>query len=844
MTRVRISRERPAGSAGILSDCVLILALLGMTTVSCRAGSRFTPPGPNVALGRSYTCEPAPSYSLTTDEGDLVQLTDGVSAPLRKLVDGQDVNSHMIWWHKETVGWQVYRGVPVVVTVDLAQDTPIAGAAFSTGAGFAGVSWPSAVLIAVSQDGKQFQLVGELVHLSGRYGVRPDTGRYVFATDALRCHGRYLRLVIPSKRCLFADEIEIYRGPDELLKQPFAAEPLDDITGYLKDNLVPLVIRNWVGRDLFRARKELAASRVPEEVRNRVDGVLNGVEADNSRLARLSGNDYRSVFPLTGAHRQLLAALGDLRGDEGRPRLGLWKNNRWERLSLWDAPPADRSARDVVVRVRMIRGEKRADTVSIANNTGQAMSARLWFKGLPGPPTPGYVKVHEAEYVAMQSDTDMWDANALPEATLEDGWWQITLPAGVSRQLWFAFRPGKEVKPGRYAGTVVIEPEQGERLLVPLELTVEPLEYPKEHTLALTMWDYAGGAGSYGIVPGNMSAAVAHMRSYGYSVPWLNFFPYPKADGFDAADRLVRELGWSVFDSWVAMWPDARYYAVVIAGGVTRAPSYAGAASGTGQWNRRVGAVLRAWADHVRGLGMDPRRMVFNPVDEFAPGPQAESALRWCRVFRAAVPEFRLFATITHRQPQTVYPELVRAHDFLCPLPHRYDEGGEDSRRFYEELRSEGRELWFYNCAGGPGATNAFRYFRGQEWKLWPANGTGTAFWAYGDVGGSPSGSWNQFAASSVIYSPVYIDASSVADGKHWLAIIEGIEDYEYLRMLRDRVEELEAAGRGGEALKRARKTLDTLPAEVMEAASSGDVDAYDRGRLKALDGILDLARQ
>ena len=826
----------------VFTSLVLILVLQGMAALSCHAIPSFTPPGPNVALGRSYAYEPAPSYSLTTDDGDLVQLTDGISAPLRKLVDGRDVSSHMIWFHKETVGWQVYRGIPVVVTIDLTQDTPIAGVALSTGAGFAGVSWPSAVLIAVSQDGQQFQLVGELVHLSCRYGVRPDTGRYVFATDALRCHGRYVRLVIPSKRCMFADEIEIYRGADELLNQSFDSEPLGDITGYLKGNLGPLVVRNWVARDLFQARKELAASRAPEEVRGRVGAVLKRVEADNGRPLSTLEDDYRSIFPLSPAHGRLFAALGELRGGEGRPRLELWKNNRWRRMSLWDAPPADKSARDVTVRVRMMRGERRADTVNIANNTGKAIRARLSFAGLPGGSPPGYVSVREVEYIAMQSDTDRWDADALPKAALQDGQWQITLPAGVSRQLWFAFHPGKEVRPGRYAGTVVIEPQEGECLQVPLELTVELFEYPKKQTLALTMWDYAGGAGAYGVKPGNMSAAIGHMRSYGYDVPWLNFFPNPKASDFDAEDQLVQKLDWSIFDAWVAMWPDARYYAVVIAGGVTRARSYAGVAPGTDQWYRRVDAVLRAWADHARDLGIDPRRMMFNPVDEFAPGPQAETALHWCRAFKAAVPEFRLFATITHREPQTAYPQLVETHDILCPLPHRYDEGGKDAWDFYERLRADGCELWFYNCAGGPGAANAFRYYRGQEWELWPTKGIGTAFWSYGDVGGSPVGSWNQFAANSVIYAPVYLDSTSVTDGKHWLAIVEGIEDYEYLRMLRDRVEELEAAGHPSEALKQARNVLDTLPAKVIEAANGGDLNAYDRGRLEALDAMLSIA--
>ena len=113
--------------------------------------------------------------------------------------------------------------------------------------------------------------------------------------------------------------------------------------------------------------------------------------------------------------------------------------------------------------------------------------------------------------------------------------------------------------------------------------------------------------------------------------------------------------------------------------------------------------------------------------------------------------------------------------------------------------------------------------------------------WAYADVGGSPGGSWDQFAAVDRVYSKVYIDATSITDGKHRLAIIEGIQDYEYLRMLRDRIAELEAGGVEGPALDRARELLETLPEQAIEAANRGDIDAYDSARLRVPDALLEL---
>ena len=91
--------------------------------------------------------------------------------------------------------------------------------------------------------------------------------------------------------------------------------------------------------------------------------------------------------------------------------------------------------------------------------------------------------------------------------------------------------------------------------------------------------------------------------------------------------------------------------------------------------------------------------------------------------------------------------------------------------------------------------------------------------------------------------SPVYIDHDSATDGKHWLGIVEGVEDYEYLRMLRDRIEKAEADGQADARVAAARKLLDTVPDEVIAAVEEGDRAACDRGRLMVLDALVSLGR-
>ena len=133
-------------------------------------------------------------------------------------------------------------------------------------------------------------------------------------------------------------------------------------------------------------------------------------------------------------------------------------------------------------------------------------------------------------------------------------------------------------------------------------------------------------------------------------------------------------------------------------------------------------------------------------------------------------------------------------------------------------------------ASGGPATLDAIGSYRAQEWKLWAMKGTGTGFWCYGP-GGDGFTSWNTFAADTELYSPAYVGVDRVDDGKHWLAIIEGIQDYEYLRMLRDRIAELEKAGpqspvldRAGGCWRRCRRRPSSPPTRATARPSTGRV--------------------
>ena len=79
----------------------------------------------------------------------------------------------------------------------------------------------------------------------------------------------------------------------------------------------------------------------------------------------------------------------------------------------------------------------------------------------------------------------------------------------------------------------------------------------------------------------------------------------------------------------------------------------------------------------------------------------------------------------------------------------------------------------------------------------------------------------------------------------------EGVEDYEYLVMLRDAVADAERSGRSGRALERARTLLAEVPGRVLEAGISNtlrwnaelDRGGADEARVEILDALVSLQR-
>ncbi len=197
----------------------LYLMLFSSITSTVFAGGRSIPPGnvdDNIALGKTYTMSEPPNYSLCTDAGDVVQLTD----------DYTHTETSSMWTQISTVGWVVKSPI---ITIDMGVVQPIKGVSFYTSSrGTAGVYWPTAINIKVSNDNINYYSIGDLVSLSNQENSAPPSPdnlyrSHCYQTTNLTAHGRYVSFeVVRNGSFVFVDEIKVIRGNNLLLGQNIA----------------------------------------------------------------------------------------------------------------------------------------------------------------------------------------------------------------------------------------------------------------------------------------------------------------------------------------------------------------------------------------------------------------------------------------------------------------------------------------------------------------------------------------------------------------------------------------------------------------------------------------------
>ena len=721
----------------------------------------------NIARGRPYTLSKAPNYALCTDDGDTTDLTDG------KRTDNKEAT---FWGTKMCVGW---AGGGVQITVDLGKVQPIAGAAFHTAAGSSSVAWPSVIDLLVSKDGETWHHAGDLITLSdGR--LPPAYGEYDvvnFATTRLRTKGRYLRFDCkPVGAFLFVDEVEVYRGDDVDLDRPY---PESD------DAPVDAALQLTQRGVYLRIRRDLEAVEAMLGDRANADHAArhNFDEVDRLRreLAKMRWptqvDGFKAIVPLNNLHASVFRVHANILRSAGHGGLTIWHTPPYRLLSPFVRPDGQMPP----LTIAMMNGERRAEVINLTNGEPRTMTVRFRVEDLPA----GIVKPHQVEYVDTRESRVVHTALVPLEA--ENGEYTTFVPPGMTRQLWLACEP-RDLDAGDHRGHVVLRSQKLEKS-VDLTLAISPVRFPRQADLDFAMWDYVANS-VYGVSDSNRAALTEAINSDPlFNCVWANGGSIPRPKSVDA-DGNVHNIDFSRWDTYVRQFPGKKRYMIYAAyhlGG-----HYYSQTPGSDAFNRAVGQLGAAWAKHNREvLGLKPGQATILFIDEPGNAEWFQATWLWSKALRAGTDDIDVFNDPSgHHLEEDFGGKLVDESDIICHTVSHFELASDTIKARLRNLQGEGKQLWFYMCSG-PTRHFDTTYYRLQPWYCFMNNATGSGFWAYGDTGGAGS-SWNGYPSVGVAsYTPVYIDEHGVTTTKHWEAAREGIMDYQYLVMLRRRVDGL-----------------------------------------------------
>lgn len=734
--------------------------------------------GSNIALGKKVTLAPKPNSAEPGNRPE--SLTDGNPPVAAVTQEGTSA----LWVQPGAVGWNLVS--PAVIVVDLESVQPISGFSYHTAAGTSDVTLPTAIHVAVSDDQKAWRYAGDLVKLSDAMKKAPQYGtyqRHTYVTHDVKVRGRYVAFGVASKIYVTTDEVEVFAGtsnaPDQSVKlQSSAASVLE----YMRSFTVKQGQSNRIKHDSALIATEIARSSIPQASKNLLAARVKAAQKLDG-IQPLPGLDYKAIIPVNGAHRELLAIRGQLMAMQGFRPLTVWSQQRYSWLPLLATPPKNAKA---AIHFAMLGNQFRAQSLLLTNASAAEKVVTLKLDGAPKGARSGWLKVDAAEWTDTQRGIVISDA--LLPAESQNGAYRVTVPAGTTRKVWLTVDSSK-LTAGRFKSSLQVQ-SGGTQSKVPFNLDVSRVNMNRPR-ISLGMWDESDSAEAgqaMGITALNKAAALKLMKSHYVDTAWgkRTTLPWPEAKDFDANNKLVTALNFDKLDKWIGEWPDARHFFNF----VYADRFFAGAEIGTPEFDARLGNWAVELSRHLKQIGIKPKQFGFMVIDEQRTDEHDAIVKAWANVLKKVTPEISIF-----QNPNWVRPDLRKDQqalvqaDVLSPMMPLYYRGGAPAKAWYENLRKQGKLLWFYQCFGPARLFDPQRYYRYQAWHTYSIGGTGQGFWSFGDIGRQSNTSWNDYSnAPFFSFTPQFIDVDTMQTSVHWESVREGMQDYEELAMLRDSI--------------------------------------------------------
>ena len=743
----------------------------------------------NIAINCPYKISPVSNYRRSLDDGDKIQLTDG------KFTNPKE----QMWLQKSSVCWRNKSVIEIVV--DLGKVQPIKGFMISSGAGAAGVRWFEAANIYVSDTAGEWYYVGDLMSKSQKENGFPREDKYmVYKAKSvnMQTYGRYVCFQIQPAGLFSIDELEVYKGDDSLLKKDRGLNLASTITFF--DSL-RLVKHFRDDADIILANAKI----LPASQQKILADKFNKILADPAKITRPSDKEFIPLLPLHKAQEEVFALNNAVLGAKGYTKPMFWYNCRWDNLSPIAIPPANSTPE--YLKVDMMPGEVRSETINILNPTDKVITYKVSVENLPQE-----VNVDCREVLFMDTKQLQYVASALKPGNGKSV--TVKVHPGTSRQIWIYFKK-PTVKAGLYKANIKAVANGAPTLEMPLHLAISKVKFPARPRLHVGGWEYLDTNCNYYQGAGNAKKQIAFLKELYMDAPSGNPGILPKGAVFDKDGHLTNpdKLDFTNWKKWTARFPDARIFNVVM----RCKAHFHKEPMGTARFNTMVSEYMEAFAKYLRTTPIKPENIIINIIDE----PRAPSYDRifiaWARAIQKNNHGFMIKVNPIYHNPEDASPEMIERSNILMPDTIEMIIGGDKYRDFYWNRTKNGKQtLWLYSCSGPARLLDPVYYHRVQKWHCFYMNAKGSMYWAFG-CGGGRADSWHAYAQPGTEYSPYYVSKTDVMPAKQSEGIREGVQDHEYLSMLKDRVAELKKAGKKSADIDAAGKLLVEGPRKVLD---------------------------
>ncbi len=421
------------------------------------------------------------------------------------------------------------------------------------------------------------------------------------------------------------------------------------------------------------------------------------------------------------------------------------------------------------------------------------------------------IGVRVVEYVDVKEPTSADVSpgeypDPLPEFT------SMTAIKGVNNPIWLTVYVPPKTAPGDYKGTVDITADGMKKLSVPVKLRVWNFELPTVSALRTAYGCYIGKAAEY------QGATTREQRRKLVELYNMDFWRHRVAPYAPYAEYGIKG---TVTDGKLTL--DFSDFDVAIQKFFPMFNSFNLPGFGMGDtaglnfgddYDQLKVEYMRMVTEHLVNKGQIAK--AYNYITDEPTEEQYKSVTQAAELCRMADQRIKVLLTEQVEQP------LIGAVDIWVPVLPAYDEAKSKARQ------AAGEEVWWYVCCGPhhPYPNNFIDYpaidHRILHWITWRYGVNGVLYWSANYWRDNPwetsmsytpdgKGKWGN-GDGQLLYPPVKTKSDTfVAKGPvpsiRWEMIREGVEDYDYFKILSDRVKKNQAKGgpavaKGQEALK------------------------------------------